>query len=182
MGTRAFEVCCPPGAVEGTMLTVQDPNGGTLEVAVPPGCSEGMNFTVEVALPSFDQAAFAAEMADMDPQSVELLSAVMKTLHDHEGLDAFVNDFSAKFEEYDPANEQSLEWGSIHMQYAQIVEEVLEAILADFGSTTAAVYQILEAYSGTERGQKFLAKFLALADYHVFCAMMKSWAVLEPLF
>ena len=182
MPTKQMEICCPPGVSAGQMLTVQDPQGGAFEVCVPDGVSEGMAFMVEVTLPDFDQAAFAAEMTDMDERSIKLLTAVMSELNSHEGIDAFVNDFCEQFAEYDPESEQSLEWGSLHKQYAQIVEEVLEAVLAAFGSSAEDVYKILEAYSGTLRGERFLAKFLSLADYHTFCAMMKSWAVLEPLF
>ena len=183
MPTKQMEICCPPGVSAGQMLTVQDPQGGAFEVCVPDGVSEGMAFMIEVTLPDFDQAAFAAEMTDMDERSIKLLTAVMSELNSHEGIDAFVNDFCEKFSEYEAESEQSLEWGSLHKQYAQIVEEVLEAVLAAFGSSAEDVYKILEAYSGTTtRGERFLAKFLSLADYHTFCAMMKSWAVLEPLF
>ena len=97
MPTKQMEICCPPGVSAGQMLTVQDPQGGAFEVCVPDGVSEGMAFMIEVTLPDFDQAAFAAEMTDMDERSIKLLTAVMSELNSHEGIDAFVNDFCEQF-------------------------------------------------------------------------------------
>lgn len=185
MGTKQFEIVCPAGVGEGDLIAVTDPAGGSFEVAIPPGISEGQAFLVEVALPAFDQEAFATEMqqvTDMDPSSVEMLTAVVQALHDDEEIDAFVNDNSVKFSEYDPSSEQSLEWGSLHIAYVSIVERCLESVLASRGSSAEAVYALLEQHSATERGQRFLSKFLSVGDYHVFCAMMKSWTMLEPLF
>lgn len=179
MAAKQFEVVCPAGVQEGDMITVHDPDGGSFEVAVPAGIGEGQPFLVELTVDAF--VSEMQQLADMDPDSVELLRAVLQALLDEEDLDEFVDDHAPKFADYHPDSEQSLEWGGLHLSYVAIVERRLESVFAERGSSADALYTLLEQHSASARGQKFLSKFLSLGDYHAFCAMMQSWTQLETV-
>ena len=76
MAAKQFEVVCPAGVQEGDMITVHDPDGGSFEVAVPAGICEGQPFLVELTVDAF--VSEMQQLADMDPDSVELLRAVQR--------------------------------------------------------------------------------------------------------
>lgn len=173
-----LEVVCPPNVSEGMAISVQDPSGGgTFDVIVPPGVGEGEVFLVEPPIEQFMHIA----APQMDPGSAELLRAVLQALHDDESLDEFVDEHSEKFRDYEPDGEQSLAWGSLHMEYVALVERVLESVLESGKGSADDLYALLESQKDTPRGERFLDKFLSMGDYHVFCSMMATWTNLESV-
>ena len=149
MATKQFEVVCPAGVHEGDLITVHDPDGASFDVAVPPGISEGQPFVVELTVEAVVNEVLQA--TEMDPGSAELLRVVLQALQDAEDLDAFVDDHSAKFADYQPDSEQSLEWGSLHVAYQALVERTLEEVFAERGSSAEALYVLLEQHQARFR-------------------------------
>ena len=94
----------------------------------------------------------------MDQGSAELLRAVLQALHDDESLDEFVDEHSEKFRDYEPEGEQSLAWGSLHAEYVELVERVLESVLSSGRGSADDLYALLDAHRESMRGQRFLDK------------------------
>ena len=169
----SLEVACPVGVAAGDTISVEASTSMSFEVVVPDGVHEGDIFYVD---PPIDEVT-----ATMDEGSASLFRAVLQALHDNETLDEFVDEHSDKFRDYHPDGEQSLAWGSLHVEYVSIVEHALESVLTNGHGTAEDLYALLDAQQGSARGQRFLDKFLSMGDYHIFCSMMHTWTNLETV-
>lgn len=120
-------------------------------------------------------------LKEMDAAAAELLRAVLQALQDDEALDVFVDTHAEAFETYTEAGEQQLEWGSLHTEYVALVERSLSGVLEGGRGDANDLYALLEQNRDSIRGERFLDKFLAMGDYHVFCDMMCTWTRLETV-
>ena len=185
---ESFEVSLPEGVAEGQVFHVHLPSDG----------NQPATFNHEEELPGNGLGAIAAEMASAraivadffggDPVPVEngevlaeALRAILKAIERDDEVETLIETNSALFADYTPDGEQRLEWTEVHRRYFALVEAIIADELDDLECTAEEVQAFAKAHGADPKAERLLKRFMAMTDYHDFCALMLTAYVKGPM-
>lgn len=194
---HGYEVPLPPGIVEGDTFQVDIPDAGCEQVTLP------VLGSIQAALDSRGEPYGGADVLEA------ALNTLIDAIEDHENpaLDELVDGNCAEFAEWEEgggnsagtqtlislpaspiddvrvfaATEAQLHWTALQQDYTGLVESHISGVLGSLDCTPESVFLYAAQYSGDdERVQKLIKKLLALADFNLFCGMMRErYEILE---